>query len=81
MCSCGASCGPISTCGGHCTSRCSGNACSITCEYYCLHSNCSFNCGGDHTIETNPSNCNGVCISSSCSATGRLFYFIIKLTS
>ena len=65
MSSCGNGCGTMSNCGGHCTSGAScGSDCDITCEYYCLHSNCNFSCGGDSTIETG-------CSSSSCSATGR----------
>ena len=44
--------------------------CSITCTSYCLHSSCSFSCGGDSTIE-NTLNCVGLCTSSSCSATGQ----------
>ena len=71
MTSCGHGCGTISNCAGHCTaSYCSNSGCVITCEYYCLHSKCSFSCGGDSTIE-NTLNCVGLCTSSSCSATGR----------
>ena len=68
-------------CGGQCTGdgRC-GGTCYVGCTGYCLYNNCSFNCGGDETIE-NVLSCSGYCSSSSCSATGRLFYFIIKLTS
>ena len=77
MSSCGNGCGPISNCGGQCSSStCGGNACVIGCTSYCLHNNCGFNCGGDNTIKTspNPSNCPGLCSSSSCSATR--FYII-----
>ena len=78
MTSCGSSCGTISNCGGHCTgSYCSGNRCGIECTSYCLHSNCSFSCGGDETIE-NVRNCVGLCTSSSCSATDRnIFYYVV----
>ena len=78
MSSCGSSCGPIGTCGGHCTtSTCSGNRCGLECTTYCLYNNCSFDCGGDSTIE-NTLNCVGLCTSSSCSATGRnIFYYVV----
>ena len=69
MCSCGNGCGPLSMCGGHCTNSSScGGSCHIGCTDHCLHSNCSFDCGGDETIE-NVRNCVGLCSSSSCSAT------------
>ena len=73
MSSCGNSCGPISTCAGHCTHGGCSSTCHVGCTGYCLHNNCGFNCGGDNTIKTspNPSNCPGLCSSSSCSATGR----------
>ena len=57
-------------CGGHCTSStCSSSGCVITCEGYCMHNNCGFNCGGNAAVETNPGASS--CESSSCSATGR----------
>ena len=68
MCSCGNGCGPIQTCGGHCTQSSCNGECNIECWNYCLHSNCGFSCGGDETIERYL-NCNGFCTSSSCSAT------------
>ena len=78
MNSCGNGCGPMSNCGGHCISGAScGSTCNKTCTSYCLHGNCSFNCGGDETIE-NVRNCVGLCTSSSCSATGRnIFYYVV----
>ena len=75
MTSCGNSCGPITNCGGHCTSSTCSGTYYVGCNSYCLHSNCNFNCGGNNTINSSPSpspsNCLGLCSSSSCSATGR----------
>ena len=69
--SCSNGCGPMSNCGGHCTSSTCGGTCRIGGNYYCLYNNCGFNCGGDNTIETSLTDCSGQCSSSSCSATGR----------
>ena len=58
-------------CGGQCSSSdCNNSTCLVGCTSYCLHNSCNFNCGGDETIEISSTNCNGLCTSSSCSATG-----------
>ena len=80
QCSCGHGCGPSTAmCGGQChSSDCGKSTCLVGCTSYCLHNSCNFNCGGDETIETSSTNCNGGCTSSSCSATGRnIFYYVV----
>ena len=60
----------MSMCHGNCTQSGCGGTCHVGCTGHCLYSNCGYNCGGDETID-NIHNCTGLCISSSCSATGR----------